>query len=158
MDTGIKISNTMIGGNDMWLRYGYHLLCAFIISALLLITTMVMDVLLQSTHLTQLLLNIDFLVDPKNVPTIVEGLIHLCIGFTIYVIFLIIYQYSKSLYYLAYFPLIVIFIIMYPFLIAIAQRSFFTFSWSEYFWWMVAHIIFMVLMAICIPTISNKHL
>ena len=45
MDTGIKISNTMIGGNDMWLRYGYHLLCAFIISALLLITTMVMDVL-----------------------------------------------------------------------------------------------------------------
>lgn len=66
MDTGIKISNTMIGGNDMWLRYGYHLLCAFIISALLLITTMVMDVLLQSTHLTQLLLNIDFLVDPKT--------------------------------------------------------------------------------------------
>ena len=63
---GIKISNTMIGGNDMWLRYGYHLLCAFIISALLLITTMVMDVLLQSTHLTQLLLNIDFLVDPKT--------------------------------------------------------------------------------------------
>ncbi|MEJ7540105.1 hypothetical protein WL517_12705, partial [Staphylococcus lugdunensis] len=89
---------------------GYHLLSAIVISAILLITTIVMDVLFQKTHLTQLLLNIDFLIDPKKVPTIVEGLIHLSIGIVIYIVFLIIYHYSKPLYYLAFVPLTIIFI------------------------------------------------
>lgn len=142
----------------MWLRYGYHLLSAFIISAILLITTMVMDVLLQNTHLTQLLLNIDFLIDPKKVPTFVEVLIHLSIGMTIYIVFLIIYHTSKMLYFLAYIPLTFIFIMMYPLLIAIAQRSFFKFSLNEYTWWIIAHIVFMILLAISIPTIAKKHL
>ena len=42
-----------------WLKIFYHLLCATTISVILLITIL-MDVLLQNTHLTQLLLNIDF--------------------------------------------------------------------------------------------------
>ena len=117
-----------------------------------------MDIVLQYTHLTQLLLNIDFLIDPKKVPTIIEGLIHLSIGFVIYIVFLVIYLVSRPLYHLAYIPLSFIFIILYPLLITIAKRSFFTFSWSEYGWWMVAHIIFMVLMAICLPTIAKKHI
>ena len=117
-----------------------------------------MDVLFQKTHLTQLLLNIDFLIDPKKVPTIVEGLIHLSIGIVIYIVFLIIYHYSKPLYYLAFVPLTIIFIVMYPFLIAIAQRSLFKFSWNAYALWMEAHILFMIPMAISIPTIVKKHL
>ena len=142
----------------MWLRYFYHFLVAILISGVLLITTIVMDIVLQYTHLTQLLLNIDFLIDPKKVPTIIEGLIHLSIGFVIYIVFLVIYLVSRPIYHLAYIPLSFIFIILYPLLITIAKRSFFTFSWSEYGWWMVAHIIFMVLMAICLPTIAKKHI
>ena len=42
------------------LKIFYHLLYATTISVLLLILTILMDVLLQNTHLTQLLLNIDF--------------------------------------------------------------------------------------------------
>ena len=42
-----------------WLKIFYHLLCATTISVILLIITILMDVL-QNTHLTQLLLNIDF--------------------------------------------------------------------------------------------------
>jgi hypothetical protein len=155
---GIIKSKIIMEDKFMWLRYGYHLLSAIVISAILLITTIVMDVLFQKTHLTQLLLNIDFLIDPKKVPTIVEGLIHLSIGIVIYIVFLIIYHYSKPLYYLAFVPLTIIFIVMYPFLIAIAQRSLFKFSWNAYALWMEAHILFMILMAISIPTIAKKHL
>ena len=53
-----------------WLKIFYHLLCATTISVILLIITILMDVLLQNTHLTQLLLNIDFLINPDEVPTI----------------------------------------------------------------------------------------
>ena len=155
---GIIKSKIIMEDKFMWLRYGYHLLSAIVISAILLITTIVMDVLFQKTHLTQLLLNIDFLIDPKKVPTIVEGLIHLSRGIVIYIVFLIIYYYSKPLYYLAFVPLTIIFIVMYPFLIAIAQRSLFKFSWNAYALWMEAHILFMILMAISIPTIAKKHL
>lgn len=88
----------------MWLRYFYHFLVAILISGVLLITTIVMDIVLQYTHLTQLLLNIDFLIDPKKVPTIIEGLIHLSIGFVIYIVFLVIYLVSRPLYHLAYIP------------------------------------------------------
>lgn len=84
---GIIKSKIIMEDKFMWLRYGYHLLSAIVISAILLITTIVMDVLFQKTHLTQLLLNIDFLIDPKKVPTIVEGLIHVSIGIVIYIVF-----------------------------------------------------------------------
>ena len=70
--------------------YFYHCLSALVISIILLITMAIMDVLVQSTHLTLLLINIDFLIDPKKVPTIVEGLIHVSIGIVIYIVFLII--------------------------------------------------------------------
>ncbi len=70
-----------------WLKIFYHLLCATTISVILLIITILMDVLLQNTHLTQLLLNIDFLINPDEVPTIIEVLIHLSIGILIYLAF-----------------------------------------------------------------------
>ncbi|EPZ41230.1 hypothetical protein HMPREF1157_0244 [Staphylococcus epidermidis E13A] len=108
-----------------WLKIFYHLLCATTISVILLIITILMDVLLQNTHLTQLLLNIDFLINPDEVPTIIEVLIHLSIGILIYLAFLIIYHYSKSLYHLAYLPLVLIFTLMYPLLVFLAQRPFF---------------------------------
>lgn len=119
---------------------------------------MTIDVLLQHTHLTQLLLNIDFLVNPKLVPTWMEVIIHLSIGVMIYLIFMVLYNISKLLYHLAYLPLLVIFIGMYPFLIAIAQRSFFVFNATEWIWWLLAHIVFMVFMYICITFISKLHL
>ena len=140
------------------LKIFYHLLYATTISVLLLILTILMDVLLQNTHLTQLLLNIDFLINPDEVPTIIEVLIHLSIGILIYITFLIIYHYSKSLYHLAYLPLVLIFTLMYPLLVFLAQRSIFSFSWNEFAWWLVAHLFFVILMASCLPIISKKTL
>lgn len=67
-------------------------------------------------------------------------------------------QYIKLLYHLAYLPLLVIFIGMYPFLIAIAQRSFFVFNATEWIWWLIAHMIFVVFMYFCIFAISKLHL
>lgn len=119
---------------------------------------MTIDVLLQHTHLTQLLLNIDFLVNPNLIPTWMEVIIHLSIGVMIYLIFMVLYNISKLLYHLAYLPLLVIFIGMYTFLIAIAQRSFFVFNATEWIWWLLAHIVFMVFMYICITFISKLHL
>ena len=152
---GNNKSKIIMEDKFMWLRYGYHLLSAIVISAILLITTIVMDVLFQKTHLTQLLLNIDFLIDPKKVPTIVEGLIHVSIGIVIYIVF----NYLSLL----QAPILLsicsfndYFIVMYPFLIAIAQRSLFKFSWNAYALWMEAHILFMILMAISIPTIAKN--
>ena len=139
-----------------WLKMFYHLLCATTISVILLIITILMDALLQNTHLTQLLLNIDFLINPDEVPTIIEVLIHLSIGILIYLAFLIIYHYSKSLYHLAYLPLVLIFTLMYPLLVFLAQRPFFSFSWNEFAWWLVAHLFFIILMATCLPIISKK--
>lgn len=121
-------------GNKIYIKRGlggYYsktdlpLLSAVASSFVLLLSTMILDVLIQHTHLTQLLLNIDFLVNPKLVPTWMEVIIHLSIGLMIYLIFMVLYNISKLLYHLAYLPLLVIFIGMYPFLIAIAQRSFF---------------------------------
>ena len=37
-----------------------------------------------------------------------------------------------------------------------AKRSFFHFSWNEYGLWMIAHIIFMILMACSIPYFSKE--
>lgn len=119
---------------------------------------MILYVLIQHTHLTQLLLNIDFLVNPKLVPTWMEVIIHLSIGLMIYLIFMVLYNISKLLYHLAYLPLLVIFIGMYPFLIAIAQRSFFVFNATEWIWWLIAHMIFVVFMYFCIFAISKLHL
>ena len=87
-------------------------------------------------------------------PTIVEGLIHVSIGIVIYIVFNYL-SLLQALYYLAFVPLTIIFIVMYPFLIAIAQRSLFKFSWNAYALWMEAHILFMILMAISIPTIAK---
>jgi len=129
-----------------WLKIFYHLLCATTISVILLIITILMDVLL----------NIDFLINPDEVPTIIEVLIHLSIGILIYLAFLIIYHYSKSLYHLAYLPLVLIFTLMYPLLVFLAQRPFFSFSWNEFAWWLVAHLFFIILMATCLPIISKK--
>ncbi|HBY82677.1 MAG TPA: hypothetical protein DEO35_03900 [Staphylococcus sp.] len=119
---------------------------------------MILDVLIQHTHLTQLLLNIDFLVNPKLVPTWMEVIIHLSIGLMIYLIFMVLYNISKLLYHLAYLPLLVIFIGMDPFLIAIAQRSFFVFNATEWIWWLIAHMIFVVFMYFCNFAISKLHL
>ncbi|MGD3154983.1 hypothetical protein [Staphylococcus warneri] len=142
----------------MILRLTYHFLSAVALSFILLLSTMTIDVLLQHTHLTQLLLNIDFLVNPNLIPTWMEVIIHLSIGVMIYLIFMVLYNISKLLYHLAYLPLLVIFIGMYPFLIAIAQRSFFVFNATEWIWWLLAHIVFMVFMYICITFISKLHL
>ncbi|WP_311634497.1 hypothetical protein [Staphylococcus warneri] len=142
----------------MILRLTYHFLSAVALSFILLLSTMTIDVLLQHTHLTQLLLNIDFLVNPNLIPTWMEVIIHLSIGVMIYLIFMALYNISKLLYHLAYLPLLVIFIGMYPFLIAIAQRSFFVFNATEWIWWLLAHIVFMVFMYICITFISKLHL
>lgn len=138
------------------LRYAYHLLSALFISIILLITMAVMDVLAQSTHLTLLLINIDFLADPSKTPLILELLIHVFIGFIIYIIFLAIYHISKPFYRISYFLLFIIFAVLYPLLIVMAQRSFFHFSWGEYGLWMIAHLIFMILMASAIPYFSKK--
>ena len=67
-----------------WLKIFYHLLCATTISVILLIITILMDVLLQNTHLTQLLLNIDFLINPDEVPTIIDFKTHISMSFTHY--------------------------------------------------------------------------
>lgn len=142
----------------MWLRYAYHFLAAIVITVILLLTTLVMDVLFQKTHLTLLLLNIDFLTNPNNISVFTEVLIHLGIGLIIYIVFLILYHASRKIYHLGYWVLVLIFLVMYPVLITIAQRPFFHFSWMEYLWWMVAHIIFIILMAICLPTVAKKHI
>lgn len=143
------------GGQTM-LRYGYHLLSALIISIILLVTMAMMDVFTQSTHLTLLLINIDFLADPNKVPLLVELLIHVLIGFIIYIVFLLIYRISKPLYNLSYVLLMFIFIVFYPLLIMLAQRELFQFSWLEYGLWIIAHIIFICLMAWAIPYFSKK--
>nr|WP_186805216.1 hypothetical protein [Staphylococcus sp. Marseille-Q1834] len=137
-------------------RYGYHFLSALLISVLLLLIMFIMDVLVQSTHLTLLLINIDFLADPSKTPLILELLIHVFIGFIIYIIFLAIYHISKPFYRISYFLLLIVFAVLYPLLIVMAQRSFFHFSWGEYGLWMIAHLIFTVLMACAIPYFSKK--
>ncbi|MCJ1655492.1 hypothetical protein MT340_001750 [Staphylococcus sp. NRL 16/872] len=138
------------------LRYAYHLLSALFISIILLMTMTVMDVLAQSTHLTLLLINIDFLVDPSKTPLILELLIHVFIGFIIYIIFFAIYHISKPFYKISYFLLFIVFAALYPLLIVMAQRSFFHFSWGEYGLWMMAHLIFIMLMAFAISYFSKK--
>lgn len=138
------------------IRYLYHFLSALVISIILLITMATMDVLAQSTHLTLLLINIDFLIDPSKTPLILELAIHVFIGWLIYFIFLFIYHNFKPLYKVSYFLLIIIFASLYPVLIIMAKRSFFHFSWPEYGLWMIAHIIFMILMACAIPYFSKK--
>ncbi|MDU1713424.1 MAG: hypothetical protein E6812_12125, partial [Staphylococcus epidermidis] len=79
-------------------------------------------------------------------------------GILIYITFLIIYHYSKFLYRLAYLLLVLIFALMYPLLVFLAQRSIFSFSWNKFAWWLVAHLFFVILMASCLPIISKKTL
>lgn len=138
------------------IRYRYHLISAIVISTILLITMAMMDVFMQHTHLTLLLINIDFLVDPSKTPLALEILIHIMIGISIYIIFLIIYHISKLIYQLSYLFLMITFILLYPLLNFIAQRSIFQFSWIEYGLWIIAHIIFSCLMAWAIPFFSKK--
>lgn len=138
------------------LRYGYHFLSACIISLVLLITLAIMDVLLVHTHLTLLLINVDFLAPPSQIPLILEILIHFLIGVVIYIVFLAIYKINLPFYYISYILLLIIFAMLYPLLVAIAQRDFFTFSWLEYGMWMIAHLIFAFLMFVSIPSISRK--
>jgi hypothetical protein len=116
----------------------------------------IMDVLVQSTHLTLLLINIDFLIDPSKMPLLLELAIHIFIGWLIYFIFLLIYHVFKPLYKLSYVLLMIVFASLYPSLIAMAKRSFFHFNWTEYGLWMIAHIIFMILMACSISYFSKK--
>lgn len=136
--------------------YRYHLISAIVISTILLITMAMMDAFMQHTHLTLLLINIDFLVDPSKTPLALEIFIHIMIGISIYIIFLIIYRISKLIYKLSYLFLMITFILLYPLLIFIAQRSIFQFSWIEYGLWIIAHIIFTYLMAWAIPFFSKK--
>lgn len=138
------------------IRYVYHFISALVISIILLITMVIMDILAQSTHLTLLLINIDFLIDPSKTPLLLELAIHIFIGWLIYFIFLLIYHVFKSLYKISYFLLMLVFASLYPSLIIIAKRSFFHFSWSEYGLWMIAHIIFTILMAFAISYFSKK--
>ena len=107
------------------IRYGYHFLSALLISILLLLIMFTIDVVTHTTHLTLLLINIDFIADPNQTPLILELLIHIVIGFLIYITFLIIYKFFKPFYKISYLLLIIIFLILYPLLILLAQRSFF---------------------------------
>ena len=50
------------------------------------------------------------------------------------------------------------FAFLYPSLIAMAKRSFFHFNWTEYGLWMIAHIIFIILMACSISYFSKKNI
>ncbi|MEB6609983.1 hypothetical protein [Staphylococcus borealis] len=138
------------------LRYSYHLLSALFISILLLLIMFVMDVVMHTTHLTLLLINIDFIADPNKTPLILELSIHIIIGFCIYITFLIIYLLFKPLYKLSYLLLIIIFLILYPLLITLAERTLFQFNCVEYALWMIAHLIFTLLMAWSIPYFSKK--
>ena len=88
--------------------YFYHCLSALVISIILLITMAIMDVLVQSTHLTLLLINIDFLIDPSKMPLLLELAIHIFIGWLIYFIFLLIYHVFKPLYKLSYVLLMIV--------------------------------------------------
>ena len=88
--------------------YFYHCLSALVISIILLITMAIMDVLVQSTHLTLLLINIDFLIDPSKTPLLLELAIHIFIGWLIYFIFLLIYHVFKPLYKLSYVLLMIV--------------------------------------------------
>ncbi len=139
-----------------WLKIFYHLLCATTISVILLIITILMDVLLQNTHLTQLLLNIDFLINPDEVPTIIEVLIHLSIGILIYLAF---FNYL-SLFKILVSSSILTFSIDIYFDVSTSRfscaTSIFSFSWNEFAWWLVAHLFFIILMATCLPIISKK--
>lgn len=138
------------------IRYFYHCLSALVISIILLITMTIMDGIVQSTHLTLLLINIDFLIDPSKTPLLLELAIHIFIGWLIYFIFLLIYHVFKPLYKLSYVLLMIVFASLYPSLIAMAKRSFFHFNWTEYGLWMIAHITFMILMACSISYFSKK--
>lgn len=138
------------------IRYFYHCLSALVISIILLITMTIMDGIVQSTHLTLLLINIDFLIDPSKTPLLLELAIHIFIGWLIYFIFLLIYHVFKPLYKISYVLLMIVFASLYPSLVVMAKRSFFHFSWNEYGLWMIAHIIFMILMACSIPYFSKK--
>ncbi len=153
------IGNSLLNSFEGWIimiRYGYHFLSALLISILLLLIMFTMDVVTHTTHLTLLLINIDFIADPNQTPLILELLIHIVIGFLIYITFLIIYKFFKPFYKISYLLLIIIFLILYPLLILLAQRSFFQFSWTEYGLWMIAHLIFTVCMAWSIPYFSKK--
>ena len=130
------------------IRYFYHCLSALVISIILLITMTIMDGIVQSTHLT--------LIDPSKTPLLLELAIHIFIGWLIYFIFLLIYHVFKPLYKLSYVLLMIVFASLYPSLIAMAKRSFFHFNWTEYGLWMIAHIIFMILMACSISYFSKK--
>ena len=86
----------------------YHCLSALVISIILLITMTIMDGIVQSTHLTLLLINIDFLIDPSKTPLLLELAIHIFIGWLIYFIFLLIYHVFKPLYKLSYVLLMIV--------------------------------------------------
>ena len=90
------------------IRYFYHCLSALVISIILLITMTIMDGIVQSTHLTLLLINIDFLIDPSKTPLLLELAIHVFIGWLIYFIFLLIYHVFKPLYKISYVLLMIV--------------------------------------------------
>ncbi|EHJ08081.1 hypothetical protein [Staphylococcus simiae] len=141
----------------MYVKWLYHSLAAIVISIVLLFSTAIIDHFNQGFHLTQLLLNIDFIANPADTPFIIELLLHLALGLSIYVIFVFIYRYVKRFYLLCYGFLFVVFIVLYPLLIIIAVRPIFQFTILAWLWWIVCHILFMLLMMVTISIIEKQN-
>lgn len=141
----------------MYLKWLYHFVAAIFISVVLLFSTVVIDNFNPEFHLTQLLLNIDFIANPMNTPFIIELLLHLTLGLSIYVLFVFIYNFVKQYYLLCYGLLFVVFIVLYPLLIVIAVRPIFQFNVIAWLWWSTCHILFMLLMIVAISIIEQQN-
>ena len=134
----------------------YHLTSACLISMLLLFILFIIDLLTDTTQLAQLLINIDFIIPKQFTPLWLAILIHLIIGIVVYMMLLLLYRVRKQWYAIGYVASMLSFIVLYPFLIHIAVRPIFHFSWSEYSLWLLAHIIFIVCVARSIPFIDKR--
>ncbi|MBO1198219.1 hypothetical protein J3T65_01480 [Staphylococcus simiae] len=141
----------------MYLKWLYHSLAAIVISLVLLLSTAIIDRFNQGFYLNQLLLNIDFIANPADTPYIIEVLLHLALGLSIYVIFVFIYRYVQHFYLLCYGFLFIVFLVLYPLLIVIAVRPIFQFNMLAWLWWVVCHILFMWLMMMAISMIEKQN-
>lgn len=130
--------------------------------AVSLILTLMLYVLFVLTDLIMgfsnaaLLLNIDFLVNYKYVNIFEELLIHFLITLTIVLMTIYIYWHFQNLKGLYLSSLMIVFILLYPILIALSSRQFFHYEIGAHIVWLIAHLIFIVLLNFSVKILIAK--
>lgn len=105
-----------------------------------------------------LLLNIDFLANYQYINVIEELIIHFTITLTIVIVTTIVYKNFNNFKLLYLTLLMIAFILLYPLLITLSKRNFFHYDIKGYCIWIIAHLVFLILLNISIKKLltTNK--